>query len=81
MSFNELAARHIDVIKAEKSRDDRLVVGTICSYVPVEILHSFGILRVRIWGQFDDIGKADALLQQFVCPPARHLMAFGLEGR
>ena len=81
MSFQELSERHRDIIRVERSRGDRQVMGTMCSYVPVEILHSFGILPVRIWGQSDDIGKADALLQQFVCPPVRHLMALGLEGR
>lgn len=81
LSFQELSERHRDIISVERSRGDRLVVGTMCSYVPVEILHSFGILPVRIWGQSDDLGKADALLQQFVCPPVRHLMALGLEGR
>lgn len=81
LSFAELSERHRDIISVERSRSDRLVVGTMCSYVPVELLHSFGIQPVRIWGQSDDPGKADALLQTFVCPPVRHLMALGLEGR
>lgn len=81
MSFNELAARRIDIVEEERRKSDRLIIGTMCSYVPVELLHSFGILPVRIWGQADDFHRADGLLQPYVCPPVRHLMAMGLEGR
>lgn len=80
MSFKELCERHRDIIAEEREKGGRLVIGTLCSYVPVEILHSFGVIPVRIWGQSEDIQRADALLQQFVCTPARHLMALGLEG-
>lgn len=81
MSFRRLAERHIDIVEAERGEDGRLVIGTLCSYVPVEILHSFGIIPVRIWGLADDYHKADALLQPYICPPVRHMMAMGLEGR
>ncbi len=57
------------------------MLGTLCSYVPVELLHSFGILPVRIWGQAENIQEADSLLQPYICPPVRHLMALGIEGR
>ena len=81
MIFRELSERHTDIIQAERSKDDSLVIGTMCSYVPVEILHSFGIIPVRIWGQAGDLREADALLQAYICPPVRHMMAMGLEGR
>lgn len=81
MSFSELAARHVEIAEQEKEERDRPVVGTLCSYVPVELLHSFGVLPVGIWGQADDFHRADGLLQPYICPPARHLMALGLEGR
>jgi benzoyl-CoA reductase subunit C len=81
LSFTELAGGHIDMIKAARSGGDRLTVGTMCSYVPVEILHSFGINPVRIWGQADDLREADGLMQSYICPPVRHLLAMGLEGR
>lgn len=81
VDFKELYERRGEIVERELSASGRLAVGTMCSYVPVEILHSFGIIPVRIWGQSKDIERADILLQQFICPPARHLMAMGLEGR
>jgi benzoyl-CoA reductase/2-hydroxyglutaryl-CoA dehydratase subunit BcrC/BadD/HgdB len=80
MNFRELCERSLDIAKEQKKKDDCPVIGTLCSYVPVEILHSFGIIPVRIWGQSENLHKADALLQPFICPPVRHLMALGLEG-
>jgi len=56
-------------------------MGTLCSHVPVEILHAFGVLPVRLWGQAEEIGRADALLQTYICPPVRNLMALSLSGR
>jgi hypothetical protein len=32
----------------------------------VELIHSFGILPVRIWGQADDVQTADSLLQPYI---------------
>ncbi len=81
MSFEELIERQIDIVTQEKNGSGRPVIGTLCSYVPVEILHSMGVIPMRLWGQADDIYKADALLQSYICPPVRHLMAMGLEGR
>lgn len=80
MSFEELYERRYESVEAEARSSGRPVLGTICSYVPVELLHSLGILPVRIWGRAVDAGAADTVLQPFVCPPVRHLMALGLEG-
>jgi len=80
MNFRELNKCRLDIVKEQKKKNNCTVIGTLCSYVPVEILHSFGIIPVRIWGQSENLHKADALLQPFICPPVRHLMALGLEG-
>ena len=80
INFRDLCERRLDIVKEQKEKDNCPVIGTLCSYVPVEILHSFGIIPVRIWGQSENLHKADALLQPFICPPVRHLMALGLEG-
>ncbi len=80
VALSELCERSGDIAREEKERSGRLALGTLCSYVPVEILHSFGILPVRIWGQSVDIQAADVLMQPYICPPVRHLMALGLEG-
>ncbi len=81
MSFGELAERRVEIVREEKMKSGRIVMGTFCSYVPVEILHSFDILPMRIWGQASDVTLADGLLQTYICPPVRHLMALGVEGR
>jgi benzoyl-CoA reductase subunit C len=81
MNFKELCERRVGIVSEEKRKDGRIVIGTFCSYVPVEILHSFGILPVRIWGEANDITSADGLLQSYICPQVRHLMALGVEGR
>ncbi|MCD6570914.1 MAG: 2-hydroxyacyl-CoA dehydratase [Deltaproteobacteria bacterium] len=78
--FKDLYDRHIEMIQEEQRKNERLAIGTLCSYVPVEILHAFNILPVRLWGQSEDISQADALLQIYICPPARHIMALGLAG-
>ena len=80
MNFRDLCDRRLDIVKEQKEKNGCPVIGTLCSYVPVEIIHSFGIIPVRIWGESENIHRADALLQTFICPPARHFMALGLEG-
>jgi len=79
--FEELHRGSDELLERELAAPGRLAVGTLCSYVPVEILHSFGVVPVRLWGRSGDVGRADALLQQFICPPVRHLAALGIEGR
>ncbi len=79
-NFKELYQHHIEIVQEEQRENRCLVIGTLCSYVPVEILHAFDILPVRLWGLSEDIGQADALLQTYICPPARHIMALGLAG-
>lgn len=76
----ELCENRGDIVREEKARRGCPVLGTLCSYVPVEIVHSMGILPVRLWGRADDVDEADSLMQPFICPPVRHLMALGLEG-
>jgi benzoyl-CoA reductase subunit C len=76
----DLIRRSLEIAKEEQQRG-RPVIGTLCSHVPVEILHASGALPLRLWGQAEEIGRADALLQTYICPPVRHLMALGLSGR
>ena len=76
----DLICRHLEIAQDEQQRG-RSVMGTLCSHVPVEIFHAFGVLPIRLWGQAEEIGRADVLLQTYICPPVRHLMALGLSGR
>lgn len=78
--FIDLVLRHKEIAREEKEKNGRLVFGTLCSYVPVEILHAFDILPVRLWGDGKNHERADALLPTYICPPARNIMAMGLAG-
>jgi len=76
----DLVHRHKEIAREDKEKNGRLVFGTLCSYVPVEILHAFDILPVRLWGDEKNPEGANALLPTYICPPARNIMAMGLAG-
>jgi benzoyl-CoA reductase subunit C len=78
--LKDLVHRHKEIAREEKEKKGRIVFGTICSYIPVEILHAFNILPVRLWGEDTDNERASTLLPTFICPPARNIMAMGLAG-
>jgi len=78
--LTDLVHRHKEIAREEKEKNGRLVFGTLCSYVPVEILHAFDILPVRLWGDGKNHERADTLLPTYICPPARNIMAMGLAG-
>jgi len=81
LKLTDLVHRHKEIAREEKEKSGRLVFGTLCSYVPVEILHAFDILPVRLWGDGKNHERADALLPTYICPPARNIMAMGLAGQ
>lgn len=78
--LRDLVHNHKEIARAQKEKTERPVFGTLCSYVPVEILHAFDILPVRLWGDGKNHERADALLPTYICPPARNIMAMGLAG-
>jgi benzoyl-CoA reductase subunit C len=78
--LKDLVHRHKEIAREEKEKNGRLVFGTLCSYVPVEILHAFDILPVRLWVEDTNNERANELLPTFICPPARNIMAMGLAG-
>jgi len=78
--FKDLVNRHKEIAREGKEKNGRLVFGTLCSYVPVEILHAFDILPIRLWGDGKNHERADTLLPTYICPPARNIMAMGLAG-
>lgn len=79
--LKDLVHNHREIARAEKEKTGRPVFGTLCSHVPVEILHAFDILPIRLWGEAENNELADALLPTYICPPARNIMAMGLAGR
>jgi benzoyl-CoA reductase subunit C len=78
--LKDLVHRHKEIARDTKEKSGRLVFGTLCSHVPVEILHAFDILPVRLWGEDTNNERANELLPTFICPPARNIMAMGLAG-
>ncbi len=46
-------------------------VGTLCSYVPEEIIHAAGLTPVRIRGTAEPLRRADAHMQSFTCALCR----------
>ena len=52
--LRDLVHRHKEIARQEKEKSGRLVFGTLCSYVPVEILHAFDILPVRTLGRWQE---------------------------
>lgn len=59
--LRDLVHNHKEIARAQKEKTGRPVFGTLCSYVPVEILHAFDILPVRLWGDGKNPERADAL--------------------
>jgi benzoyl-CoA reductase/2-hydroxyglutaryl-CoA dehydratase subunit BcrC/BadD/HgdB len=66
----------------EWSKQDKKIVGYVCSYLPEEILHAADILPYRITGQgCDDTSLADTYLARVNCTFARCCLENGLSGR
>ncbi len=60
----------------------RHVVGCLPLYAPLELLHSFGLTPVVLWGlrsEVKDLSRSDRHLQNYTCQVARCLMEFILE--
>ncbi len=66
--LKDLVHRHKEIAQETKEKNGRLVFGTLCSYVPVEILHAFDILPVRLWGEDTNNERANELLPTFNAP-------------
>jgi benzoyl-CoA reductase/2-hydroxyglutaryl-CoA dehydratase subunit BcrC/BadD/HgdB len=60
----------------------RRIVGCFPLYAPLELLHSFGLTPVVLWGlrsEVQDLTRSDRHLQNYTCQVARCLMEFILE--
>lgn len=56
------------------------VFGTLCNTVPEEIIHSFGVLPVRLFGLSRETENADTKLPRWLCSYARRVLEDGLKG-
>lgn len=64
-----------------KERTGGKVIGWLCSYSPVELMHAAGMLPVRVLGSHEVQDVTDRYLFPTVCPFSRDALAQGLKGR
>lgn len=69
-------------VRQWKQRTGGLAVGYMPIYVPVELLHSQGVLPVGIMGGGDDLEiiRGDAYYQSYICHIPRSTIELGLNG-
>ncbi len=79
--FQEVLKNRHQYAKDWKARTGRRVVGCICSYVPVEIIHAAGMLPVRILGGHEIDRVSDTYLYGFICTFCRDSLSQGLRGK
>lgn len=79
--FQEIVADKHQYAKDWKQRTGGKVMGTLCTYVPVEIVYAAGMLPVRILGSHEVQDVTDRYLFPTVCPFSRDALAQGLKGR
>jgi benzoyl-CoA reductase subunit C len=58
----------------------RQAMGSLCSYVPEEIIHAAGFVPVRLRGHAAPVRHADAHLQSFTCALCRSTLDQALSG-
>lgn len=66
----------------EWKKQGKIVVGTLCSNIPEEILHSAGLLPVRVRAPgLQDTSSADARLHQINCSYTRSVLELFMNGK
>ncbi|MBN2687853.1 MAG: 2-hydroxyacyl-CoA dehydratase, partial [Deltaproteobacteria bacterium] len=65
---------------AEKLKQEQKVVGTLCSYVPEEIIIAAGATPFRLFGSVEKTRLADAHLQSYGCSLAKGILEDALSG-
>jgi benzoyl-CoA reductase/2-hydroxyglutaryl-CoA dehydratase subunit BcrC/BadD/HgdB len=56
------------------------ILGYFCTYTPIELIHSFGFIPVRVQGEVGPVAKADSLTPGFICPYMRHAIEKAMTG-
>ena len=79
--FREMSENRHQYAKDWKERTGGKVMGTLCTYVPLEIVYAAGMLPVRILGTHEVQDVTDRYLFPTVCPFCRDALAQGLKGR
>ena len=79
--FNQWVDNRHDYAKEWRKKTGGKVVGTICTYVPEEILYAANILPVRIFGSHEPASVVEPYIFGMYCPYCRDCLAQGLKGR
>lgn len=58
----------------------KAIIGYFCTYTPLELIHSMGIVPVRLTGSSRQTDKAYSLVPSFICPYVRGALEKGLGG-
>ncbi len=66
---------------AANLNDEKKIVGTVCSYVPEEIILAAGATPFRLFGSFEKTRLADAHLQSYGCSLAKGVLEDALAGK
>jgi benzoyl-CoA reductase subunit C len=79
--FKQWTDNKHDYAREWKKRTGGKVVGTLCTYVPEEILYAAGILPVRMLGSHEQTMYAQAHIFDMFCPFSRDVLDQALRGR
>ena len=77
--FIELVKNEYDYCKGIAA-EGKKIIGYFCTYTPVELLHSMGIMPLRISGSSRAAMRAYSLVPSFICPYMRGVLEKGLNG-
>ena len=67
-TFNEARQKSFMALYQAKERGKK-IIGTFCSYTPVEIIHAAGAIPVGLCGKSEQgIAEAEAILPKTICP-------------
>ncbi|MDP6510950.1 MAG: benzoyl-CoA reductase, partial [Dehalococcoidia bacterium] len=79
--FREVVENRHRYAQEWKERSGGKVLGYFCTYMPEELLHSAGVLPVRILGSHQPQDVAEKHIYTMFCPFCRDCLAQGLLGR
>ena len=79
--FQEVIENRHKYAEDWKAKTGGKVIGWLCSYCPVEIVHAAGMLPARILGSLEPERLSDEYIYGNVCPYTRDCLAQGLKGR
>ena len=79
--FRQWTDNKHEYAKDWKKKTGGKVVGTLCTYVPEEILYAAGMLPVRMFGSHETPMFAQAHIFDMFCPFSRDVLDQALRGR